>query len=50
MSGIMGYLRFVLDDPSNHLFAFEDSEDMKDLFSLFGLAVFMNALDKRTLE
>ena len=42
------YLHFVLEDPSNHLFSFEDSEDLKALFSLFGLAVFMNVLDKRT--
>jgi len=43
-----GYLRFILEDPSNHLFSFEDSGDLKALFSLFGLAVFMNVLDKRT--
>jgi hypothetical protein len=42
------YLCFILEDPSNHLFAFEDSEDLKALFSLFGLVVFMNVLDKRT--
>ena len=42
------HLHYILEDPSNHLFAFEDSEDLKPLFSLFGLAVFMNVLDKRT--